>query len=70
MYRQPPTNKIVSVIDINISYNITIATSTLLYDVQYEGEVMKLSDVFKGWILIQHFMQTGHNCLISAKKEK
>ena len=48
MYRQPPTNNIVSVVDINISYNITIATSTLLYDVQYEGEVMKMSDVFKG----------------------
>ena len=70
LYRQPPTNKIVSVVDINISYNITIATSTLLYDVQYEGEVMKMSDVFKGWILIPQFMQTGHNCLISARKEK
>ena len=28
--RQPPTNNIVSVVDINISYNITFATSTLL----------------------------------------
>ena len=46
--RQPPTNNIVSVVDINICYNITIATSTLLYDVQYDGEVMKMSDVFKG----------------------
>ena len=68
--RQPPTNNIVSVVDINISYNITIATSTFLYDVEYDGEVMKMSDVFKGWILIPQFMQTGHNCLISEKKEK
>ena len=68
--RQPPTNNIVSVVDINICYNITIATSTFLYDVEYDGEVMKMSDVFKGWILIPQFMQTGHNCLISEKKEK
>ena len=68
--RQPPTNNIVSVVDINISYNITIATSTLLYDVQYDGEVMKMSDVFKGWILIPQVLQTGHNCLIPEKKEK
>ena len=44
LYRKPPTNNIVSVLDINISYNITIATSTLLYDVQYDGEVMKMSE--------------------------